>query len=362
MLRRVVLEMMAGAGMGGLSGMATTSTAQAQPKSSCACGRVDVHSHFLPPVYMQALAQEGLTKADGGIPLPQWTPEAHLQMMDKLGITTALLSVSSPGLHLFETPKAIRVAREINEAGAALTQAHPGRFGHFAALPLQDVAASVDEIHYAYDHLNVDGICLETNSRGIYLGDPRFGPVFDALNERKAVVFVHPTSPECLAQIGMGYPGPVLEFPFDTARAATSLIFSGVFKNRRDIRMILSHGGGALPALVSRLAMVSLAPYVSPRPENGPAEVMEEVRRLYFDLALAATPLTFNSLLQITDMSHLLFGTDYPFAPPPVIEGNTAAFGKLMDGLPEDQRRMVEYMNATTLFPRLQAYLAATNA
>jgi predicted TIM-barrel fold metal-dependent hydrolase len=186
--------------------------------------------------------------------------------------------------------------------------------------------------------------------------------LFDALEARKAVVFVHPTSPECLDQVGMGYPGPVLEFTFDTARTATSLIFSGAFRHRRDIRMILSHGGGALPILVSRLAMVSQAPYVSPRPENGAAEVLEEVRRLYFDLALAATPMTFNALLQITDISHLLFGTDYPFAPPPVIDGNTAAFGKLMDGLPEDQRRMVEYKNASVLFPRLQAYLTAANA
>ncbi len=331
-------------------------TANEQP---CRCGRVDVHAHFLPEPYQTALANAGLARLDGGIPVPTWSAKSHLAMMDRLGIASSMLSISSPGLHFLDTAVAPGVARACNEAGAALTQAHPGKFGFFAVLPLPDISASLAEMAYAFDHLNADGLVLETNARGMYLGDPLFDPLFDELDRRNAVLFLHPTSPECLKQIGMGYPGPLLEFPFDTARTAVSLIFSGVLRRRPNIRLILSHGGGALPILVSRIAMISQVPFISPRPQNGAVEVLEEVRRLYFDLALAANPITLNALLHITDISHILFGTDFPFAPPPAVDGNTASFAKLMDGLSADQRRMVEYKNAMTLFPRLQQFIRA---
>jgi predicted TIM-barrel fold metal-dependent hydrolase len=322
--------------------------------AACACGRIDVHAHYLPAPYRRALAEAGLTKLDGGIPVPDWSADAHLKLMTQYGIRTSMLSVSSPGLHFLDTAKAVRLAREVNEAGAAVSRSHPGKFGFFASLPLPDIDASLAEIAFAFDHLGADGICLETNIKGQYLGAPTFAPIFDALEQRRAVVFLHPTSPQCFEQIGMGFPAPLLEFPFDTARSAVSLIFSGALRRRPNLRLILSHGGGALPALVARIAMVAQTPLVSPRPQDGAAEVLEQVRRLYFDLALSATPTTLNTLLQITSLSHILFGTDYPFAPPPAIQGNTAAYEALMDKLTPDQRQMIEYRNATDLFPRLK--------
>ncbi len=325
----------------------------------CACGRIDVHAHYLPAPYRRALAEAGLTKLDGGIPVPEWSADAHLALMTQYGISTSLLSVSSPGLHFLDSAKAVRMAREVNEAGAALSREHPGKFGFFASLPLPDIDAALAEIAFAFDHLGADGICLETNIKGMYLGAPAFAPIFDALEQRKAVVFLHPTSPQCLEQIGMGFPAPLLEFPFDTARSAVSLIFSGALRRRPHLRVILSHGGGALPALVARIAMVAQTPLASPRPEGGAVEVLEEVRRLYFDLALSATPTTLNTLLQITSLSHILFGTDYPFAPPPAIKVNTAFYDKLMDGLTPDQRRMIDYGNAAELFPRIAAFLSS---
>jgi predicted TIM-barrel fold metal-dependent hydrolase len=323
------------------------------PAKPCACGRIDVHSHYLPPAYRKALNAAGLVKLDGGIPVPPWSVEAHLQMMQAQGISSSVLSISSPGLHFLDPATAVRVAREVNEEGAGLVRDHAGKFGYFATLPLPDIAASVAELDYAFDHLQADGVCLETNAKGLYLGDPTFTPVFDALERRKAVLFLHPTSPACLDQIGMGFPAPLLEFPFDTARSAISLIFSGVLKARPNIRVILSHGGGALPILASRAAMVAQTPMVSPRPEGGGSEVMAQVRRLYFDLALSANPITLNALLQLTEPSHIMFGTDYPFAPPPAIAGNTAAFDRLMTGLSPEQQRMISSENAEALFPKL---------
>ena len=359
MLRRTILKILAASGAIGMT--ASSQASSPLPEQACPCGRIDVHSHYLPPPYRRALQDAGLVRLDGGMPVPAWSAEAHLQMMQAHGISTSVLSVSSPGLHFLDKQQAVRVAREVNESGAGLAKDHAGKFGFFTAVPLPDVPGALAEIIYAFDHLGADGVCLETNASGLYLGDPAFAPIFDELDRRHAVVFLHPTSPACLDRIGMGYPAPLLEFPFDTARSAVSLIFAGVFKRRPNIRVILSHGGGALPILVSRIAMVAQTPLVSPRPENGAAEVMEQVRRLYFDLALSATPLTLNALLQITDLSHILFGTDYPFAPPPAIDANTAGFGKLMDSLSPDQRRMVDYANAADLFPRLKEFLTSAS-
>jgi len=317
----------------------------------CPCGRIDVHAHYLPPAYRKALEGAGLAKLDGGIPVPPWSARAHLQMMQAQRISSSILSISSPGLHFLDGATAARVAREVNEEGAGLARDHEGKFGYFACLPLPDIAASLAELDYAYDHLQADGVCLETNAKGLYLGDPTFTPLFDALERRQAVLFLHPTSPACFEQIGMGFPAPLLEFPFDTARTVISLIFSGVLKSRPNIRVILSHGGGALPMLASRAAMVAQTPLVSPRPEGGSAEVMAEVRRLYFDLALSASPVTLNALLHITDPSHIMFGTDYPFAPPPAIAGNTAAFDQLIAALSPELQRMINVENAHLLFP-----------
>jgi predicted TIM-barrel fold metal-dependent hydrolase len=238
-----------------------------------------------------------------------------------------------------------------------LTRDRPDQFGFFAILPLPDVEASLAELSFAFDHLKADGVVLETNCKGAYWGDEKFSPLFDELNQRQAVLFLHPTSPACFEQIGMGFPAPLIEFPFDTARTAVDLIFSGTLRRRPGIKVILSHGGGALPILLSRIAMVAEVPFVHPRPLGGGAEVLEEVRKLYFDLALSATPLNFQALLEITSASHILFGSDYPFAPPPAIAANTSRYEAILAGLSPEHRIMIEHRNAADLFPRLRRFI-----
>ena len=102
--------------------------------------------------------------------------------MDRWGVATAMLSISSPGTHFGDDAAACRLTREVNEAGAAICRAHPGRFGHFASLPLPDVPGALDELGYALDELDSDGITIETNSAGVYLGDDRYEPLYRELN------------------------------------------------------------------------------------------------------------------------------------------------------------------------------------
>ncbi len=353
--RRAVLQALT------CSAIAATAAPASAAEPSCAAGcshaRTDVHCHYLPAPYKSAMAEAGLQRVDGGMPIPSWSAENHLAMMQARGITTSILSVSSPGLQFLDNQGKVRVARAINEVGAQLSHDHPGQFGFFAILPIPDIPASLAELAYAFDHLQADGVVMETNSRGIYLGDPSFASIFEELNRRRAVLYLHPTSPQCLDQIGMGFPGPMIEFPFDTARTAVSLIFNATLKNCPDIKVILSHGGGALPGMLSRVALIADAPFLSPRPQGGSAEVIEQVRKLYFDLALAASPVNFQALLQITDASHILYGTDYPFAAPPVLSANNASYEAILAGLSPEHRRMIEYRNAAELFPRLSAFI-----
>jgi 6-methylsalicylate decarboxylase len=148
-------------------------------------------------------------------------------MMDNLGIAIGMLSVSSPGVHFGNDTKARALARSVNEFAARTIGEYRGRFGGFASLPLPDIDGALQETEYAFDTLQLDGIVMLTNFNGVYLGDKRLDPLFDELDRRRAVVFIHPTSPICWQQTALGYPRPMIEFTFDSTRAVVNLIFSG---------------------------------------------------------------------------------------------------------------------------------------
>lgn len=319
--------------------------------SPCACGRIDVHAHFMPECYAEALAQRGLGKSDGGFPFPAWSAEAALATMDRLEIATAMISVSSPSVNFLPVADRPALCRAVNLAGHQLAASHPGRFGYFASLPLPDVDAALKEIAFAFDELGADGIVLETNINGEYLGSPRFAPIFAELNRRAAVLFVHPTSPVCTDALTAGRPMPLLEFPFDTTRSFVDLLYRRVIQSNPDIRFIVPHAGGALSALAARIASFANVPFIDPRPASE-AEVFQCLRRLYYDLALSTHPSALAALRNIAPLDHILFGSDWPFA----AEANVArALTQLLheNGLEEGQIEALTSGNAKALFPRL---------
>lgn len=321
--------------------------------------RVDVHAHYLPGPYHQALMDAGFGLTDGGMPVPVWNELAHLSRMEQSAIGFSVLSISSPGVSFLPPISAAALAREVNEYATKLCAEHPGKFGYFATLPCADSEAMLRECRYALDTLNADGVCLETNADGRYVGDPYFDRLLDLLDERSAILYLHPTSPPCLEQVGLGLPGPLIEFPFDTTRAVVRLIYGGAMRRHPHLRIILSHAGGALPLLVPRIAGFASTRFASPRPEGGASEVYEQVRRLYFDLALASSPAVLEALLRITSLSHLLYGSDFPWAPRPAIDANDSQFAALLERLSPVERQMISYGNAADLFPRLRAFIEA---
>lgn len=315
--------------------------------------RFDVHAHFVPDFYLQAMHDAGETRPDGMVELPKWDAESALATMDQLGVKTALLSIPTPGVHFGDDAKARELARKVNDEGARLKMAYPGRFGFFATLPLPDIAGSVAELVRALDQLGADGIVLLTNHRGVYLGNPVLDPIFAELNKRNAVVFLHPTSPCALPFDHI--PRPMLEFIFETTRSVTDMVTAGVLQRNPNIRVIVPHAGAALTLLADRIDFISpmathLRGYAGPG--HPPPSMKDALKRLDFDFAGMPVPNTLRELLTLADHDRIHYGSDYPFTPAGACE---FLMSKLEDSelLTEEQKRKFMGGNAAKLFPKL---------
>jgi predicted TIM-barrel fold metal-dependent hydrolase len=309
-------------------------------------GKLDVHAHYLPEPYRELLERSGHTQPDGMPQIPVWSADDHVALMNRLGIATSLLSVSTPGVHVEDHASPADVAREVNEAGRRAVVDHPGRFGLLGSLPLHDVDATLAEIAHCVDELHVDGFILLTHVDGTYLGDPAWDPVFEELDRRAARVLVHPTSPVCWEHTSLGRPRPMLEFLFDTTRAVINLVLSGTLARHRDLRLIIPHAGATLPVIADRVALFSLALGVDPS-----VDVLRDLAALHYDLSGTPLPRQLKALLELTSPDHLHYGSDYPYTPDFVAE---LATGQL-DAAGDPPGSLVEALrdNTLALFPTL---------
>ncbi|HXQ51708.1 MAG TPA: amidohydrolase family protein [Stellaceae bacterium] len=299
--------------------------------------RIDVHHHFLPQAYMKE-EHDRISNFNhnlGELALT-WTPQNALDVMDANGIEIAVGSSSTPGPWFGDAAAARRLSREWNEAGAQAMRDHPGRFGMFAMVAPPDTDGALKEIDYALGTLKADGIGLLTNYDGKSLGDPLFAPVIDELNRRRAVVYVHPTAAPCCAALTPGFLPQIVEYPVDTTRTIASLLVNGTLARTQNITWIFSHGGGVLPFLAARIAR--------------DPEKLAQLKRLYCDTASAASAPQLAAMTAFYPISHILFGTDYPYAKPPeAIEGLAAHH------FTPAVRTAIDRGNALTLLPRLRA-------
>jgi predicted TIM-barrel fold metal-dependent hydrolase len=326
-------------------------------------GRIDVHFHSVPPAFRTAV--ESASTLSVPVRVPAWTPELALALMDRQGIRTAIGSISVPGVHFGDDAAARALARRCNEYSAELVARWPDRFGAFAALPLPDVEGAVEEAAYALDVLKLDGVGLFTSYGRDHLGHSRFDPVLQALHERNAVAFIHPTTHPACRELNLGLPPFLVEYPFDTTRAVVNLILSGAVDRFGDIRFVLSHAGGALPYLSWRVASTAArlmtepallkrypVPLIAEHGDGFTAEhFMTRLRRFWFDTANAAGPQVLAALAHVADPARILFGSDWPYVPETLVDDTVAALAESVpDAAP---RAAIECGNALALFPRL---------
>ena len=306
---------------------------------------VDVHHHVYPPGYVRALVDAGLLLAEY-----DWSPEKSIEDMDKAGVATSMTSFTPPHTSFLDEARSVRLCREMNEFAASLRRDYPGRFGAFAILPVPHLDKCLQEIAYACDSLNVDGVGLLTSYDGRWLGHPDFAPLFEELNRRKAKVFVHPTITNCCADLVTGHPANLsvaLDIGADTTRTIASLIFSGASQRYADIDFIFCHGGGTLTSVAERLQVQMVAmPFFSDRFTR---EIVDgELQRFFYDTAQISNTVTVRSLADLVPPSQILFGTDYPVRS---AEEHVAGLSARFD---EWTLRAIYSENALRLFPRLQ--------
>ena len=310
---------------------------------------IEVHGHFVPPVYKQALIDSGMIERDR-FPVPAWDAKMHLEYMNMMNIDATVISLSSPDVYFEEKKKTRDFFRKINEAGAQLINDFPKKFGYFASLPLPEIDDALEELRYAYEILRVDGVRLTTNTKGLYLGEAELDPVFELLNHYKAVIYIHPVMPSAVPHnVLTGYPLPMIEFIFDSARAVTNLILNGTNKKYPDIRIIVPHAGGVLPILVPRIHGVL---QIVKKPEDRP-DVLDGFKNLYYDTAGPSILQQLLPLLNITNDTHLVYGTDWPFAPKQECEELKRMLVST-NQITDDQKQKLFRDNALELFPRLK--------
>jgi predicted TIM-barrel fold metal-dependent hydrolase len=313
---------------------------------------IDIHAHFFTPEYHAALRAAGLDSVDG-FPIPDWSMDSAIELMDRWGIRTQLLSISAPGIEFVPRQDARTLARAVNENNAVMIGKHPTRLGGFALLPLPDVDGALAEIAHALDVLKLDGVVLFTNINGTYLGDRKFDPVFDELNRRKAVVFVHPVAPPGFDINRLGFPAPCVEFPFDTTRMIMNMIASGTVRRCPNVRMIVAHGGGTLPFLAHRIGR-NIVRFGKANPPFTADEVMAAFKWFYYDLTAVSHQHAIDALLTLVPTDHLLYGSDHPFMLPTLIPP-AIDFIKSLPRLDAPTRQALANGNALQLFPRLAA-------
>jgi predicted TIM-barrel fold metal-dependent hydrolase len=335
--RNVLAGGLAALGLGAAAIGAPAVLAQAAPPART---RIDVHHHFAPAFHFEAMG----SRRGGNV--PRWSPAMSLDDMNQNGIQTAMLSIVQPGIWFGDADESRRLGRRLNDYAATMVRDHPGRFGLFACIAPPDADGSLKEMEYAFDTLKADGIGLLTSYKDKYLGDPSFAPVYEELNRRKAVVYVHPTTPDCCRGLVPGIPPGAIEYATDSTRTIAHIVFSGTAARFPDIRWIFSHSGGTLPFLTGRFIRLAQERKPAHLP-NGP---MPEFAKFHYELAQGNTPGQIAALLKMVPIDKVLYGTDYPFRSGAEVNAGIAAHG-----FSAGDTRAIERETALKLIPRLRA-------
>ena len=288
--------------------------------------RIDAFAHILPPRYLERLEKhlettisaaqlryyrEGVFHFDPSIA----DLAARWRDIDRFGDYTQILVLAVPPLEEVGPPDvAAEFARMANDEMASLVAKHDDRFAGFvAALPLNDVEASLTEMGRARRDLGALGVQLFTNVNGVALDDSRFEPLLAGIEQLGIAMWLHPIRP---FEPGYGLWWS-LGWPYETAAALSRLVYSGAMERHQELKVIAHHGAGMVPHFAARLGM---GPGYRQVKDTLPRPPGDYFKRLYADTALFGAPHAVRCVLDFFGPSHVLFGTDTPLGPPNTIE------------------------------------------
>lgn len=292
---------------------------------------VDVHSHNILPEFVQFLDSKGAS-LDETFPLPHWDVSSHLTFMDSTNIQLSVLSMPAPQPYFGDIEETKRIIRQYNEASAELKRKYPDRFLFVASLPLPDVDAAISEAVYALDTLGADGIKLASNSRGQYIGAPELDRLMTFLDDRNAVIILHPHKPVPVnEQLISTTPLAMYEYTAETTRTVANLLSRNVPARFNRIKWIIPHCGSFLPLAIPR--MKAVLPVMLAKGIMQAIDWDANLKNMYYDLAGSVSPETVKILLSITTPDHLLYGSDYPYQPAGILQ---QSLGNIRAWLSED--------------------------
>jgi aminocarboxymuconate-semialdehyde decarboxylase len=320
--------------------------------------KVDVHAHLYPREYLHELDRilaspttardkatwaglQGKVKTDSTM----WNVDDRLGFLDEVECDYQVLSLSVPQAYEGSQADRLKLARISNDEFAETVARHPKRFLALGSLPLPYVEDSLEELERCLDQQRLAGICLGTNVNGRWLDHDSLRPVWDELDRRGAVVFLHPVTAVCVEGVADFNMGADLSYIYDTAASVYRMMFSGMFDRYRRMRVIVPHLGGMLPALIGRFGK---SHQVNPNCKHLPRTPHEYLRELYYDVVSYWAP-ALRMAAESFGADHLLLGSDYPYP----IGDLRAAIASVKEVFgPEDQDRIFGE-NAKGLFPAL---------
>ena len=315
---------------------------------------IDVHHHCVLPEYEAALVRSGAS--DPSKPLRKNSSAAEAAAsMATLGIEAAIVNpLSVAGVHHGDDANARYLCRSVTDALAKFAQAAPGKFGFFAPLPSPDIDGALAHMEYALDTLGADGLILLSQQNGIYVGDTRGEPLWAELDRRGAVVFVHPARPAFIDEFTSKIWGSIIEYPFETTRVASFLIYNEFMRKYPNIKWILAHAGGCLPYLSFRLHLMEEQDIAKPEfSKRVPEGAVGYVKQFYYETAISGAAPALAGLTAVTDPSHILFGSDWPYIHRETVEMQTVNL-RSWDGFTPETYAAMERNSALALFPRFR--------
>lgn len=294
-------------------------------------GAVDVHAHYFPDRFIKAINEQGgppgvsfdLSKPDapifviggGRIPIDvtYWDLEKRLHRMDAQGVTTHALSLTTPFVYWAPPERGAALARLVNDSMTEAHTAYPNRFVGCATLPIQAPELAVKELDRLAGSRAIRGAYLPTSFAGKELSDPSLFPIYEKCQAMNLPILLHPD--QAAAAMGANrlqrfYMANLLGNPFDSAIAASNLVFGGVLDRFPRLTFVLPHAGGAVPYLAGRLQHGQRV-----RPElQGVAQrpFMEYLRRFYYD-TITHSPQLLRFLVDLVGVDRVMLGSDYCF-------------------------------------------------
>ncbi|KAI0771591.1 hypothetical protein BD413DRAFT_604359 [Trametes elegans] len=315
--------------------------------------RIDIHHHIFPA----SIGKAGLSAKVGWVTPPEnlpWSPEISLRAMDQLRVKTAVLSLPAglpPGPVGQENRAA---ARRFNEYAAQICADHPGRFAFFACVPNLfdtegELSPLIPAVRYGLDELHACGVALSSSygeaAEARYIGDGAFDPVWEELDRRSAVVFLHGAQVASSTPYPHPFLGiPVTEVPNETFKAAAHLVVAGKKRRWPNVRIILAHLGGSTPFLAPRVA--ALSNYMGCALSHD--EIVEDFKTFYYDTALSSHETTLTVMQQFVGPERILFGTDLPAVSTKTVKWFTTNVESFYADDPE-RLEQIMYRNANAL-------------